>query len=65
MADFESSLSKAASMEDCWVQIREGSQGFGFHEVRMSLGGASLKSPSWPREAALAIENPAVRLRNM
>src|ERR1700723_3724014 len=39
MADFEGSLSKAATVEDCWVLIREGSQGFGFHEVRMSLGG--------------------------
>ena len=39
VADFQSSLSKATSVEECWAQIRTGSQGFGFHEVRMSLGG--------------------------
>jgi UDP-GlcNAc:undecaprenyl-phosphate GlcNAc-1-phosphate transferase len=39
MADFQSSLAKAASMEECWDQIRAGSQSFGFHEVRMSLSG--------------------------
>jgi UDP-GlcNAc:undecaprenyl-phosphate GlcNAc-1-phosphate transferase len=39
MADFQSSLSKAVSTEECWAQIRAGSQGFGFHEVRMSLCG--------------------------
>ncbi len=53
MADFESSLSKAASVEDCWVLIREGSQGFGFHEVRMSLGGSVFEElssgPAKPR----------------
>jgi UDP-GlcNAc:undecaprenyl-phosphate GlcNAc-1-phosphate transferase len=53
MADFETSLSKAASMEECWAQIRAGSQGFGFHEVRMSLCGRvfeeSSLSPTKPR----------------
>jgi UDP-GlcNAc:undecaprenyl-phosphate/decaprenyl-phosphate GlcNAc-1-phosphate transferase len=53
MADFEGSLSKAATVEDCWVLIREGSQGFGFHEVRMSLGGSVFEElssgPSKPR----------------
>jgi UDP-GlcNAc:undecaprenyl-phosphate/decaprenyl-phosphate GlcNAc-1-phosphate transferase len=53
MADFETSLSKATSMEECWAQIRAGSQGFGFHEVRMSLCGRvfeeSCLSPAKPR----------------
>src|SRR5580658_2451520 len=39
MADFETSLSKAANIEECWAEIRAGSQGFGFHEVRMNLCG--------------------------
>ncbi len=39
MADFEGSLSKATSIEDCWTQIRKGSSDFGFHGVRMSLEG--------------------------
>ena len=39
MADFESSLSKAVSVEDCWEQMRSGSQSFGFQEVRMNLCG--------------------------
>ncbi len=38
-ADFESSLTKATSMDDCWARIRAGSQSFGFHGVRMSLCG--------------------------
>ena len=53
VADFESSLSKAATLEDCWEQIRLGSQGFGFHEVRMSLNGRVFEEtcagPSKPR----------------
>jgi UDP-GlcNAc:undecaprenyl-phosphate GlcNAc-1-phosphate transferase len=40
MADFENSLSKAVTMEDCWAQIRKGSQDFGFQGVRMSLNGS-------------------------
>lgn len=39
MADFESSLSKSATVDECWDHVRTGSQAFGFHEVRMSLGG--------------------------
>jgi UDP-GlcNAc:undecaprenyl-phosphate/decaprenyl-phosphate GlcNAc-1-phosphate transferase len=39
MADFETALSKASNIEECWAEIRTGSQGFGFHEVRMSLCG--------------------------
>ncbi len=39
IADFQSSLSKSATLEECWTQVRDGSRGFGFHEVRMSLGG--------------------------
>jgi hypothetical protein len=38
-ADFEASLTRATSMENCWAAIRAGSQSFGFHEVRMSLCG--------------------------
>ncbi len=39
MADFESSLTKSTTVDECWTHIRTGSQGFGFHEVRMSLCG--------------------------
>lgn len=39
LGDFEASLSKAATREECWTQIRKGSLEFGFHEVRMSLDG--------------------------
>src|SRR5580692_6166084 len=39
MADFEASLSKAATTEECWAQIRNGSRSFGFEEVRISLCG--------------------------
>jgi UDP-GlcNAc:undecaprenyl-phosphate/decaprenyl-phosphate GlcNAc-1-phosphate transferase len=46
MADFESSLSKATSLDECWHHIRTGSQGFGFHEVRMSLGGRVFEEAS-------------------
>jgi UDP-GlcNAc:undecaprenyl-phosphate GlcNAc-1-phosphate transferase len=46
MADFESSLAKAATMEECWSQIRAGSQGFGFNEVRMSLSGCVFEDAS-------------------
>jgi hypothetical protein len=46
MADFESSLSKAASVDECWDHIRTGSRGFGFHEVRMSLGGRVFEEAS-------------------
>jgi UDP-GlcNAc:undecaprenyl-phosphate GlcNAc-1-phosphate transferase len=53
MADFETSLMKASSMEECWTQIRTGCQGFGFHEVRMSLCGRifeeSCEGPAKPR----------------
>jgi UDP-GlcNAc:undecaprenyl-phosphate GlcNAc-1-phosphate transferase len=54
MADFETSLSKAASTEECWAQVRAGSQSFGFHEVRMCLCGrvfeeASAVSPAKAR----------------
>ncbi|MGD0135454.1 MAG: MraY family glycosyltransferase [Bryobacteraceae bacterium] len=46
MADFETSLAKAASVEDCWDHIRSGSQSFGFHEVRMSLSGRVFEETS-------------------
>ena len=62
MADFETSLAKATSVEECWAQIRAGSQGFGFHEVRMSLCGRVFEdSCPGPRQAPLAIENPAAQ----
>jgi UDP-GlcNAc:undecaprenyl-phosphate GlcNAc-1-phosphate transferase len=61
MADFQSSLSKAASAEECWDQIRTGSRGFGFHEVRMSLGGrvyeeasSGSSKPRWQLRIPLA-----------
>jgi UDP-GlcNAc:undecaprenyl-phosphate GlcNAc-1-phosphate transferase len=46
MADFQNSLSKASSLEECWDQVRTGSRGFGFHEVRMSLGGRVFEEAS-------------------
>jgi len=39
VTDFQSALSKAPSVEECWVLIREGGRSFGFHEVRMCLSG--------------------------
>jgi hypothetical protein len=39
IADFEVSLTRAISMEECWAHIRKGRSDFGFHEVRMSLCG--------------------------
>jgi UDP-GlcNAc:undecaprenyl-phosphate/decaprenyl-phosphate GlcNAc-1-phosphate transferase len=57
MADFEASLSKAASTEECWAQIRSGSQGFGFHEVRMCLCGRVFE------EAAVDHAKPRWQLR--
>jgi hypothetical protein len=53
MADFEASLTKATSMEECWAEIQAGSHSFGFHEVRMSLCGhlfeATCLGPAKPR----------------
>jgi UDP-GlcNAc:undecaprenyl-phosphate/decaprenyl-phosphate GlcNAc-1-phosphate transferase len=53
MADFEASLAKATSMEECWAQICSGSQSFGFREVRMSLSGRLFENaysgPAKPR----------------
>jgi UDP-GlcNAc:undecaprenyl-phosphate/decaprenyl-phosphate GlcNAc-1-phosphate transferase len=46
LADFKGALAKAASLEECWAQIRTGSQDFGFHEVRMSLGGQTFRDGS-------------------
>jgi UDP-GlcNAc:undecaprenyl-phosphate/decaprenyl-phosphate GlcNAc-1-phosphate transferase len=39
MVDFESSLTKAVNVDECWSAICKGSHDFGFHEVRMSLSG--------------------------
>jgi hypothetical protein len=53
VADFQSALSKAATVDECWSLIRAGGQGFGFHEVRMSLSGQVFEEvpggPSKPR----------------
>src|SRR5579871_5461948 len=53
VADFQSALSKAATVEECWGLIRAGGQGFGFHEVRMCLSGQVFEEvpggPSKPR----------------
>ncbi len=46
MADFESSLSKAVTLEECWAHVRKGSLDFGFHEVRMSLNGRVFEDAS-------------------
>lgn len=52
-AAFEASLTNAISVEDCWTQIRAGSESFGFHEVRMSLCGRmftdAYSGPAKPR----------------
>ncbi|MGA2882850.1 MAG: MraY family glycosyltransferase [Bryobacteraceae bacterium] len=45
MTDFESSLSKAVTLEECWAQIRKGRSDFGFQEVRMSLSGRVFEEP--------------------
>jgi UDP-GlcNAc:undecaprenyl-phosphate/decaprenyl-phosphate GlcNAc-1-phosphate transferase len=45
VADFESSLSKASTVDECWAQICSGSRSFGFHEVRMSLCGRVFEEP--------------------
>jgi UDP-GlcNAc:undecaprenyl-phosphate GlcNAc-1-phosphate transferase len=39
LKDFEATLAKADSVDECWGHIRAGSRDFGFHEVRMSLSG--------------------------
>ncbi len=39
MKDFEATLTKADTVEECWTHVRAGSRDFGFHEVRMSLSG--------------------------
>jgi UDP-GlcNAc:undecaprenyl-phosphate GlcNAc-1-phosphate transferase len=39
LKDFEATLAKAESVEECWNHVRSGSRDFGFHEVRMSLSG--------------------------
>jgi len=39
LKDFEATLAKAESVEECWTHVRAGSRDFGFHEVRMSLSG--------------------------
>lgn len=45
MADFENSLAKAATVEECWERMRSGSQSFGFQEVRMCLSGRLFEEP--------------------
>src|SRR5271155_940660 len=46
MVDFETSLAKATSVEECWDRIRAGSEGFGFNEVRMCLSGRVFEDSS-------------------
>ena len=61
LADFESSLSQAVSIEECWTQIRSGSQSFGFHQVRLNIGGrlfeqacSNTSKPRWQLRIPLA-----------
>ena len=46
MTDFETSLSKAVTLEECWAQICKGSTDFGFQEVRMNLSGRVFEEPN-------------------
>jgi UDP-GlcNAc:undecaprenyl-phosphate GlcNAc-1-phosphate transferase len=46
MVDFETSLAKATSVEECWDRIRTGSEDFGFNEVRMCLSGRVFEDSS-------------------
>lgn len=39
LLNFESSLAKAADVDECWNKLREGSSEFGFHGARMSIQG--------------------------
>ena len=39
LINFESSLAKAANVEECWKKIKDGSSEFGFHGARMSIQG--------------------------
>jgi len=39
LVGFETSLAKAADLEECWRRIRAGSTEFGFQGVRMSMNG--------------------------
>jgi UDP-GlcNAc:undecaprenyl-phosphate/decaprenyl-phosphate GlcNAc-1-phosphate transferase len=61
MADFENSLMKASTIDECWEHVRAASEGFGFHEVRMSLCGrvfengcSSQSSARWQLRIPLA-----------
>jgi UDP-GlcNAc:undecaprenyl-phosphate GlcNAc-1-phosphate transferase len=40
LLDFEDSLAKTATIDECWTKIRTGSAEFGFQGVRMTLQGA-------------------------
>jgi len=44
LKDFESNLTKAGNVDECWDHIRAGSQDFGFHDVRMSFSGRVFES---------------------
>jgi UDP-GlcNAc:undecaprenyl-phosphate GlcNAc-1-phosphate transferase len=46
LLDFETALSKAANLGECWTKIQAGSQEFGFHAVRMSVGGILFQESS-------------------
>jgi UDP-GlcNAc:undecaprenyl-phosphate/decaprenyl-phosphate GlcNAc-1-phosphate transferase len=39
LKDFEANLAQAATVDDCWNHIRNGSRDFGFHEVKMNFSG--------------------------
>jgi UDP-GlcNAc:undecaprenyl-phosphate GlcNAc-1-phosphate transferase len=61
IADFQSSLAKTATLDDCWDVMRTGSLSFGFPEVRMSLCGKvfeeipmGLPKPRWQLRIPLA-----------
>jgi UDP-GlcNAc:undecaprenyl-phosphate GlcNAc-1-phosphate transferase len=39
LAEFEKTLARATSIEECWIRIRSGSREFGFQGVRMNFEG--------------------------
>jgi UDP-GlcNAc:undecaprenyl-phosphate GlcNAc-1-phosphate transferase len=46
LLDFETALAKASNLGECWSKIRAGSREFGFHGVRMSVGGTVFQESS-------------------
>jgi hypothetical protein len=39
LLDLETELTKAATLNECWTTVLQGSKDFGFHGVRMSIAG--------------------------